>query len=241
MAELILYQPQRVWGLPSGSPFCIKVELFLRWQGIDYVTKEWNPRHAPRGKMPYVTWRGEPLSDSEQIIKQLCQDLSISLDSSLSPEQRRLSHTLRRMLEEATYFVMLYTRWADDANWAVVKEGFFGQLPQPLKAFVPWLVRRDALKGCHLQGVARYSLKERTQMLHEDITVVKECMDQAGPYYFGADMSSIDLTVCPVLMQLQLNNLPHPLETPLATDNKLLAYTKHINDTFLQDLPEVSS
>ena len=36
---LKLYQFERTWGIPNLSPFCCKVETYLRFAGIDYETE----------------------------------------------------------------------------------------------------------------------------------------------------------------------------------------------------------
>ena len=36
---LTLYQFERTWGIPNLSPFCCKIETYLRMANIDYTIK----------------------------------------------------------------------------------------------------------------------------------------------------------------------------------------------------------
>jgi len=47
---ITLHQYPGCWELPSLSPFCIKVETYLKMTGIPYkVVVENDPRHGPTG------------------------------------------------------------------------------------------------------------------------------------------------------------------------------------------------
>ncbi len=53
--SITLYQFPAAFGLPNASPFCMKVETYLRMAGIAYA-----PRYgmyqlrAPKKKLPYI-------------------------------------------------------------------------------------------------------------------------------------------------------------------------------------------
>ncbi len=51
---IILYQFPAVWGLPNASPFCMKVETYLRMTEIPYEPKlVMDPRKSPKGKIAF--------------------------------------------------------------------------------------------------------------------------------------------------------------------------------------------
>ena len=33
---ITLHQPPRAWGMPNVSPFCVKLETYLRMTGVEY-------------------------------------------------------------------------------------------------------------------------------------------------------------------------------------------------------------
>lgn len=63
-----LYQPAPAWGVLNASPFCMKLELYLRLAKIPYETKLANPLKAPNGKVPYIKDGDQTIGDSSFII-----------------------------------------------------------------------------------------------------------------------------------------------------------------------------
>ncbi|HJM48751.1 MAG TPA: glutathione S-transferase N-terminal domain-containing protein [Alphaproteobacteria bacterium] len=64
-----LYQFPPGWGLPSYSPFCLKLETWLRLTALPYeVVDEPDPRKGPKAKLPYIDDGGTVLGDSGLII-----------------------------------------------------------------------------------------------------------------------------------------------------------------------------
>ena len=61
---ITLNQFARVWGIPNPSPFCTKVETYLRMAGIPYEVADAVPPQAPKGKLPYITDGGRKIADS---------------------------------------------------------------------------------------------------------------------------------------------------------------------------------
>ena len=57
---ITLHQFPSAWGLPNASPFCMKVETYLRMCNLPYTTVNvLNPAKGPKGKLPYITRRGQ--------------------------------------------------------------------------------------------------------------------------------------------------------------------------------------
>ena len=54
-APIRLFQFPRMFSVPNLSPFCCKLETWLRIAGIPYeVVDTPNPRNAPKGKLPFI-------------------------------------------------------------------------------------------------------------------------------------------------------------------------------------------
>ena len=91
MNELTLFQPPtRPWNTPNLSPFCTKLECYLRMAEIPYKTAAMQLGKAPKGKIPYVELSdGTRLGDSQLIIEHLERALTAegkpALDDGLSP------------------------------------------------------------------------------------------------------------------------------------------------------------
>ena len=67
---ITLYTTPPLWGLPSISPHCTKLETWLRIADIPYkveITADFNK--APKGKIPFIEYEGELIGDSTLIIR----------------------------------------------------------------------------------------------------------------------------------------------------------------------------
>src|SRR5690606_15668734 len=130
---ITLYHFGPAFGLPDPSPFCIKVDLYLRAAGLEF---ECNPgfqhlRTAPKGKLPYIDDDGTRIADSEFIISHLKAKYGDPLDGGLGAEQRAVAHAFTKMMDENLYWCMMYSRWLDPRTWPTVRETLFGKLPAP--------------------------------------------------------------------------------------------------------------
>ena len=234
--ELIVYQGPAMWGIPNGSPFCIKLEFFLKSHKIPYTTKNFNPQLAPRGKMPFVKWHGELLGDSEMIIMKLCADLKINLDTHLSDEQRHLSHIIKRMLEEGTYFAALWNRWISNENWKVVKKSYFSSLPPIVKHLLPEFLRKQVKRTCYGHGISRYQVDEISAGVDKDLAAIDYFFSRQGPYFFGETISSLDYTVYSWLASFLIPKLPDPIKTSFDKHELFIKYIENINREFFPEL-----
>ena len=109
--------------MPNMGPFCIKLETYLRMAGWGYEWQRSDFRRAPKGKIPYVSLDGELVGDSQLIMQRLERSRAAAgqatLDAWLDDRQRAIGHSVRRMLDEATYFALIHLRWTDDGGWAL--------------------------------------------------------------------------------------------------------------------------
>ena len=68
-APIKLFQFPRMFAVPNLSPFCCKLETWLRIARIPYeVVDTPNPRAGPKGKLPFIEDAGrQPASASRRL------------------------------------------------------------------------------------------------------------------------------------------------------------------------------
>jgi glutathione S-transferase len=225
-----LYQFAPAFGLPNASPFCMKLETYLRMSAIKFqisppVTSDFNK--APKGKMPFIEDNGKILSDSSFIIDYLKTTYGDSLDAWLSAEQKAVALAFQRLMEENLYWTIVYTRWADPEGWQVTKAAFFEKMPAPLKWFVPTLSRKGLLKALHGQGMGRHSSDEIHQIGQRDVTAIAQFL-AAKPYFMGDQVSSIDATAYAFLAGLVWSPMDSPISLHAKQYPQLLAYCERM-------------
>ena len=132
---LTLHQFESAFGVPNASPFCLKLECFLRMARVPYRAEPLRDlAEAPKRKGPFVTEEdGKRIGNSALIIAHLKRTRGIDLDAWLSPAERAAALALRVMLEEHLYFAILHNRWVEDAHWPLVRDAYLADLPAPVQ------------------------------------------------------------------------------------------------------------
>jgi glutathione S-transferase len=235
MSELILYiPPGRPWGVPHMSPFCAKLETYLRMTQTPHRVEAAPMTKAPKGKIPFVSIDGELMGDSQLIIDRLERAAAKPLDAGLAPRERAIGRAVRRMLEEGTYFTGVYLRWATDEGYRHVRAELMKMLPGPIKLMMP-LIRKKAVKSTMAQGTGRHSFDDICAMAIADFTA---CADILGdkPYLLGDEPHICDTSLYPFIEGVVRFPNPTPVSKALQNMPTLLAYRDRIRKTWWPEL-----
>lgn len=177
------------WGQPNGSPFCVKMETWLRMAQIAYEPHYLSgPPKSKSGKAPYIERDdGSLLADSALIIDALTSEHGVKLDAHLSPEQRMLQALATRTLEDSFYWAVLWERWTE--HWSVTRDAYFASMPAVLRP-ATGLIRRQVLKSARGQGTGRMEREQIVRRAEEDLTAMAALL---GPQdYFLGEPSTLD-------------------------------------------------
>jgi glutathione S-transferase len=194
MIKLTQFDP--AFGLPNASPFCMKLETYLRMAALPFEAppaKLQDLGKAPKGKMPYIEDGGKLLADTSFVIDYLKRTYGDKLDGWLTAEQKATALAYQRLMEENLYWAVLYTRWVEPAGWALTKAAFFSTLPVPLKWLLPALARRGLVKELRGHGMGRHSQAEIHAIGMRDITALATFLADK-PYFMGSQPCSLDAT-----------------------------------------------
>lgn len=237
MTELILYQPPiRPWGSPNLSPFCTKLECYLRMAEIPYKTAPMQVGKAPKGKIPYIELPdGKRVGDSQLIIRELERGLTaggkLALDAGLPARDAAIGHLAQRTLDEAFYFVAVYVRWLTDDGYPAVRD--------QMKKFVPGVVvpfvRRGIRKSLRAQGTGRHALAEAMALGAADFDACAELLGDQ-PFLLGDRPRTVDCTMYAFLETALGFPIESPLKARIASHANLVAYRQRVRDRWWQDL-----
>lgn len=206
-----LYQFEPIWGLPNASAFCMKLETYLKMANIPYETIIVNsPSKGPKAKLPFIEDENKKLGDSELIIEYLKKKYGDSLDSHLTAKQKAIALSVRHLVEDHLYWILVYSRWAEPTTWGDIKKSFFGNLPPVLRNIVPDLVRKRFLSALYRQGIGRHSREEIYEFGKQDITAIANLLGDQD-FFFGDQPTSIDA----VLYAFLANTILVPFESVL--------------------------
>jgi glutathione S-transferase len=206
-----LHQFAPAFGLPNASPFCMKLETYLRMVGLPYeLVNSGDVLRAPKGKLPFIDDDGTRVADTSFIIEYLKGRYGDPLDAALSPEQAAVATAFQRLLEEDLYWAVVQTRWVEDAGWQTTRDAFFGALPVPLRWIVPPLARRGLRSEMRGHGMGRHGAAEIHAIGCRDVTAVADFLADK-PFMLGESPTSLDATAHAFLANL----LWAPVDSPI--------------------------
>ena len=79
---------------PSLSPFCLKLETWLRISKVPFETTT-TLQASTKGKSPWIVYNGRAIADSSIIVNFLTREFNVGLDSHLTDEQRAIGHAFK--------------------------------------------------------------------------------------------------------------------------------------------------
>jgi len=234
--EVVLHQPPRRFGVPNPSPFCAKLETWLRMAEVPYrIVPVFDPRKGPKGKIPFVELDGETIGDSELIIAALAGRRGIDLDDGLSAEARGVAQALTRMMEEHLYWAAVHARWLEPAPFAVLKKAFFGRFPPVLRQLVPMIYERKLRQTLRSQGLGRHAPAEIYAKGARDLQALSDVLG-AKPFFMGETPRGVDATAYGLLTNIIDIELETPLQPIARGFPNLVDYTARMRARYFADL-----
>ena len=222
-----------VWGLQSPSPFCLKLETWLRMAGIPYDPISLDkPPQSKTGKVPYLLLNnGATLADSNLIIRTLASERGIDLDGRQTLEEQARTHAVLRLVEESLYFAAVWERWMLPECWPITRDGYFGTLPAPLRTVFAGLVRRKLKGTLHGQGTLRYEPDEIIARGAADIRALSALLGQQA--FFGGEQPGVaDAAVYGALANLLGFPARTQLKSALEACPNLVAFCRRIEAAY---------
>merc|ERR1711892_59207 len=99
-----LFQFTRSPQIPSISPFCLKLESWLKLHGIKYQNIDHKCKFRSRkGMLPFVEINGDEVADSNMIIETLAKKFDKEMPAQLSQDQKNVQHAMIAMLDLVVY------------------------------------------------------------------------------------------------------------------------------------------
>ncbi len=209
------------------SAFGLKLETWLRMVGLPYQVAFSAREMGPKGKIPFATIDGSVVGDTELIIEQLAKKANVSLDKHLDARDRAMSTVIRRLAEEHLYFILVYSRWVDQAGWDEFQALFFESAPAFIRGFISNKVRKAVKANLTSQGIARHTLDEVYAKGKTDLEALSAFLGDK-PYFLGEMPTEVDASVYGLLANIYYSPFRGPLQQMMNKHDNLMAYCDRI-------------
>eukprot|EP00117_Sycon_ciliatum_P031622 scpid97802/ scgid24694/ Failed axon connections homolog len=229
---VFLFQFPPIPSSPNASPFCLKLETFLRMNEINYKIVS-TRRTGPKGKSPFIAYNGQVISDSDFVVDFLIKELQLKCDSGLDESQKAVGHVTCQMLEENTYWAIVHYRWVQ--NVRQLPDLFVNSPGTVMRLFLRYMIAPKVEKSCYAQGMGRHSVAEINQIAERDFRSLSTILGDK-PYLLGETATSHDATVFGTTATVLYSGEGSAAHTLLTTELlNVRDYTQRIRDRWFAD------
>jgi len=147
------------FGLESLSPFCLKAHRTLRAAGLPYERRHAGrpsdaARYNPTKQVPVLLVSGEPVADSTNIVQRI-ESIAGPIGGSRDARTTAEAWLWEELADTGLNGFLVASRWADDRNWPLVREAYFGAAPWFVRALIAPRIRAHVMKTLVARDVWR--------------------------------------------------------------------------------------
>jgi len=225
-----LFQFTRSPQIPSISPFCLKLESWLKLHGIKYQNVDHKCKHrSKKGMLPFIELNGEEIADSNMIIETLSKKFEKEMPAELSQDQKNVQHAMVAMVENHLHWTIVYWKSKDVDNILKgyklnIQTAIGSKAPASLLNFYfKYTFCRKGLKRVRSNGMGVHTAEEIENFGKKDLQTLSEMLGDKE-FFFGSEPAMLDLVVFSQVGQLVMVDKEHacPLRDFLEADCKNL-------------------
>jgi glutathione S-transferase len=230
-----VFQFPRIFAIPNLSPFCCKLETWLRIAGVPYEVVDMpDPRKAPKRKLPFIEDAGVRIADTSIIVRHLTAARGVDPDAHLDPSQRAIALVVQRTLEEHYAFVVAFTHLVREEGLRHTSSRFQA-VPALIRPLVSRAVHRRIQRVLAVQGVGRHTEEEIVASGVQDWRAVLAFMSD-GPFFFGEQPTGVDAIVFGFLATSIMTPIESPISEYLKARPEVVAYAERMRARFFPEL-----
>lgn len=223
---VILHQFPRTINLkvPSASPYCLKLETWLRMANINYQN-HFTFKMSSKGKIPWITLNGNNVADSQFCIEYLGEKLDKDLNSGIinNLELAAARAFLKLVEGSLSYCITLY-------RIKIYRKPSENGLPWFLIAFT----RTNYLKGLKVQGYGKHTNKEIFSIAKSDLKAINDYIG-SRKFLTGNSPCNEDAALFGMLAQVRYQYLGELTDYVLNECPNILRYVDTIKNEFWPD------
>ncbi|GAA4041813.1 glutathione S-transferase family protein [Parerythrobacter jejuensis] len=232
MSELKAYHLPGRWGLVTVSPFCLKLDAFMRMTNLPHESlTAATPFGGPKKKAPWITHKGRKIGDSAIIIDYLKETFGVDPDAHLDASQRGIARAIQRLVEENLYWAMVYDRWQRPSNWPILTGSVLGDIPLPIRMVLAPIARRGVAKQLAGHGMGLHAEHEIEDIARGDIDALAGILGDQE-WFLGNQPSMADATVYSLLANIIYVPFASPMNAMIEGHRNLRAFLDRFRARF---------
>jgi len=211
-----LFQFTRSPQIPSISPFCLKLESWLKLHGIKYQNIDHKCKFRSRkGMLPFVEINGDEIADSNMVIETLAKKFDKEMPAQLSQDQKNVQHAMIAMVENHLHWTIVHWRSKDVDNTLKgyqlnLQTAIGSKAPASLLNFYfKYTFCRKGLKKVKAHGLGVHTPEEIEQFGKKDLQALSEMLGDKE-FFFGDEPAMLDLVVYSHVAQLVMIEKDYP-------------------------------
>ncbi|GMR45137.1 hypothetical protein PMAYCL1PPCAC_15332 [Pristionchus mayeri] len=186
-----LYQMAGTKSMSSASPFCIKVETFLRLHKIPFERRNVLLARGENGKVPFIELNGEQTADSTLIITKLAEHFKVQ--GYESEEDANVGNAICSMVDFRTF--NLFVHYKTTCSQQIFMEAMFGGFFPDF--VVEWL---GPIMSYHLRNmmhrrvnetIGKFTNEQFDELARKDLEVYRGLIGEKK-FLFGDRMTTAD-------------------------------------------------
>jgi glutathione S-transferase len=231
--KLRLYQYPGIQRGGTLSPPCGKVQMALRYKGLDFEIKNLRTPYAVkrvnlRGRVPALQIDQTLIADSSDVLTALEARFPEPPLEPVDPQLRLEALFWEDWADECLYFYAVYLRWIPPAHFEQLKKRVFSRLPWPLRAIVPVIALRTVRKRLAGQGTGAKPDAVIWAEFRNALDRLDARLDSRS-FLVGDALSRADLAVVSILDQLMSDTIPPGLVSELDPRPALRAWRDRVH------------
>ncbi|XP_021340554.1 failed axon connections homolog [Mizuhopecten yessoensis] len=183
------------------------------------------------GKIPFIDYNGEEVSDSEYILEFLSKEKNFDLHRGLTQEQIGIGRAFQKMAEENTYWCFMADRLVLDENNIGLKE-----LKVPR---IFWrLYKSKVWKQLYAQGIGRHPPEKIRHIMSGDLKALSDYLG-SKKFLFGDKACKFDCAIFGILAEIRWASFGGLGPFVIKEYPNLCDYCERMKETFWPDWEEM--
>lgn len=237
MITLVRFGP--AFGLPDPNPLALKFEILLKMAGLPHnvdSSRAALSRAKRRARIPCLIDGDAVLSDATLVRLHLERRYGIDFDSGLSAARRAQGWAFERLVEDHLIWALAYSRWVEDANFALLKAHLQTRMPPLLGAPAAALARLGARARLRRHDMGRLRGDEIYDLARRDLEAIAAAIGDK-PFLHGEEPKAADAALGGFMMAILCENFDGPLLEAARPHPGLVAYAARIGERFFPTVP----